>query len=67
MQEKLHIGFLLDEEWSAIQLTTAAGMCAAVDLHFSGQLPSKGFVKQEDINLKDFISNRFGKFYAVVE
>ncbi len=33
---------------SAIQITTAAGVCAMVDLHASGQLPASDFVRQED-------------------
>ncbi len=50
--------------WSAIQITTSAGICAMVDLLADGKLPAKGFVKQEDVNFDDFISNRFGKYYA---
>lgn len=50
--------------WSAIQITTSAGICAMVDLLAEGKLPAKGFVKQEDVNHKDFIENRFGKYYA---
>lgn len=49
---------------SAIQITTAAGICAMVDLHGAGKLPAKGFVRQEDANLADFLANRFGKYYA---
>ena len=50
--------------WSAIQLTTATAICAVVDLHNNGKLENKGFVKQEDIDFEDFISNRFGKVYG---
>ena len=49
---------------SAIQLTTAAGICAMVDLHANGQLPQRGFVRQEDAALDQFIANRFGRHYA---
>jgi saccharopine dehydrogenase-like NADP-dependent oxidoreductase len=49
--------------WSAIQITTAAGICAAVDLMRSGKLPRQGFVRQEDISLPDFLANRFGRYY----
>ena len=49
---------------SAIQLTTAASLCAVLDLLASGQLPTRGFVRQEDIALSDFLSNRFGAMYA---
>ena len=49
---------------SAIQATTAAGICAMVDLHREGKLPATGFVRQEDTDLDDFIANRFGRVYA---
>ncbi len=52
-----------DRHWSAIQLTTAAGVCSAVDLHLAGKLPSRGFVRQEDMAFEDFISNRFGRIF----
>ena len=51
------------EVWSAIQLTTAAGICTALDLHASGQLPETGFVRQEQVALDTFLSNRFGRQY----
>ena len=50
--------------WSAIQITTAAGICAVLDLLASGALPDRGFIKQEDILFEDFINNRFGRYYA---
>ena len=49
---------------SAIQITTAAGICTVLDLLASGRLPARGFVRQEDIALADFVSNRFGIAYA---
>ena len=48
---------------SAIQITTAAGICAAVDLFREGRLPQRGFVRQEEVALPDFLANRFGKAY----
>ena len=50
--------------WSAIQITTASGICAMLDLLRDGKLPQKGFVCQEDASFSDFISNRFGANYA---
>jgi len=50
--------------WSAIQITTAAGVCAMVDLLRAGKLPQRGFVRQEDADLKDVLANRFGRHYA---
>jgi saccharopine dehydrogenase-like NADP-dependent oxidoreductase len=52
---------------SAIQLTTAAGICAMVDLHREGRLPARGFVRQEDVRLADFLANRFGRYYEPSE
>ncbi|HLL17414.1 MAG TPA: saccharopine dehydrogenase NADP-binding domain-containing protein [Rubrivivax sp.] len=48
---------------SAIQITTAAGICAAVDLFREGRLPQHGFVRQEEVELPAFLANRFGAAY----
>ena len=48
---------------SAIQITTAAGICTAVDLFRTGRLPGAGFVGQEAIGLDAFLANRFGSAY----
>lgn len=48
---------------SAIQITTAAGICAAVDLFRAGHLPRTGFIRQEQVELPDFLANRFGRAY----
>jgi saccharopine dehydrogenase-like NADP-dependent oxidoreductase len=61
---KIYSGTFLGESCSAIQMTTAAAICAALDLHVSGQLPSRGFVRQEQVGLQDFLQNRFGKCYS---
>ncbi|WP_428389803.1 saccharopine dehydrogenase family protein [Mucisphaera sp.] len=63
---KIYHGEVEGEHWSAIQITTAAGICAVVDLHATGKLPSKGFVSQERVSLNDFIANRFGQYYDFV-
>jgi saccharopine dehydrogenase-like NADP-dependent oxidoreductase len=52
-----------DRQISAIQITTAAGICAAVDLFRSEKLPQSGFVAQECVKLPEFLANRFGKAY----
>jgi saccharopine dehydrogenase-like NADP-dependent oxidoreductase len=49
---------------SAIQITTAGAVCAVLDLLATGKLPSRGFIRQEDIPLADILGNRFGRFYA---
>jgi len=48
---------------SAIQITTAAGICAAVDLFREGALPQRGFIRQEQVALPSFLTNRFGAAY----
>ncbi len=53
-----------DEVWSAIQITTAAAICAALDLHVVGKLPNTGFVRQEQVDFGEFLANRFGKQYV---
>jgi saccharopine dehydrogenase-like NADP-dependent oxidoreductase len=63
---KIYHGVCFGEQWSAIQITTAGSLCAVVDLFFTGHLPNRGFVKQEQVNLNDFLSNRFGKCYDCV-
>jgi saccharopine dehydrogenase-like NADP-dependent oxidoreductase len=51
------------QDWTGIQITTAAGVCAVVDLLAQGKLADKGFVRQEDVRYEDFIKNRFGRYY----
>jgi saccharopine dehydrogenase-like NADP-dependent oxidoreductase len=55
-----HIG---GENWSAIQITTAAGICAVLDLHVNGRLPERGFLRQEQVDFDEFLANRFGRYY----
>jgi len=50
---------------SAIQITTAGGICAVLDLLRTGQLPQAGLIRQEDIALAPFLANRFGRVFAV--
>lgn len=50
--------------WSAIQVTTASGITAVVDLVLNGKGKYHGFVRQEDFRLLDVLENRFGKHYA---
>jgi len=50
--------------WTAIQITTAAGVCTMLDLLADGKLPQKGFVRNEDASYESFIANRFGAHFA---
>lgn len=48
---------------SAIQITTAASICTVLDLLHQGKIQQQGLVLQEQIDLKDFLANRFGQYY----
>jgi saccharopine dehydrogenase-like NADP-dependent oxidoreductase len=48
---------------SSIQITTATSVCAVLDLFRLGKLPTRGFVRQEDVGLQDFLDNQFGAPY----
>lgn len=50
--------------WSAIQVTTAAGITAVVDLVLNGKDRYHGFVAQEQFRLPEILANRFGHYYA---
>jgi saccharopine dehydrogenase-like NADP-dependent oxidoreductase len=51
-------------EWSAIQVSTASGVCAVVDLVLGEANEYKGLVLQEKFQLSDVLKNRFGCYYA---
>ena len=51
-------------EWSAIQVSTASGICAVVDLVMGNQDEYHGLILQEKFRLVDVLSNRFGQYYA---
>jgi saccharopine dehydrogenase-like NADP-dependent oxidoreductase len=50
--------------WSAIQVTTASGVCAVVDLVLEQPGRFRGFVRQEDFRLPEVLENRFGRRYG---
>ena len=62
---KVYAGEFRGRFCSAIQTTTATALRAVLDMHVAGRLPTQGFVKQEQVPLKDFLGNRFGCAYDV--
>jgi saccharopine dehydrogenase-like NADP-dependent oxidoreductase len=60
---KVYHGEVHGRALSAIQITTAAAACAVMDMHRTGQIAERGFVRQEQIPLADFLKNRFGTYY----
>lgn len=51
------------QSWRAISWTTAASICAVIEMVRSGALPQQGFLKQEDISLDDFLATKNGSLY----
>ena len=51
------------QQWRAISWTTAASLCAVIELVAKKKLPQKGFLKQEDIPFKDLLSTSYGKYF----
>lgn len=51
-------------EWSAIQVSTASGVCAVVDLVLGQANEYRGLILQEKFQLSSVLENRFGKYYA---
>jgi len=49
---------------TAIALTTAASVCATLELLVAGAVAGPGLVRQEQIPLELFLANRFGSVYA---
>lgn len=48
---------------SAISWTTAASVCAIVEMVHSGSVANKGFLKQETISLEAFLKTKNGRLY----
>jgi saccharopine dehydrogenase-like NADP-dependent oxidoreductase len=63
----IHATEIFGRVWPAIELTTAAGVCAMVDLHRLGRLPKTGFVRQEECALAEFNKSLFGLAYETPE
>ena len=57
-------GAIAGIEATGIQITTAAGICTVLDLLADGSITKRGFVRQEDITLEAFLTNRFGRAYS---
>jgi len=50
-------------EWRAISWTTAASIAAVIEMVAKGNLPSKGFIKQEEIPFKVFLETENGQLF----
>jgi saccharopine dehydrogenase-like NADP-dependent oxidoreductase len=61
---KIYPQLIAGRLWSAIQVSTAAGITAVVDLTLQHPGEYGGFVAQEQFRLGAILSNRFGRHYA---
>jgi saccharopine dehydrogenase-like NADP-dependent oxidoreductase len=61
--KKIYDAEINGQHWGAIQITTAAGICAVLSLHAEGKISQSGFLKQEDIDFNLFLQNEFGRLY----
>ena len=61
---KIYPQEILGRLWSAIQVTTAAGIAAVVDLVLARPDAYRGFVRQEQFRLPEVLANRFGAWYG---
>ena len=65
LQEKTYLRKIYgNDKLSAIQLTTASGVCSVLKMHLDGKMKGNGFIKQESLSWQDFLDNDFGKVYA---
>ena len=62
--KKIYPQTIAGKLWSAIQVTTACGICSVVDLVFENPSAYHGFVTQETFSLHQILENRFGQYYA---
>ena len=53
--------------WRAISWTTAASICSVVEMVAGGSLPSRGFIKQEEIPFDKFMATQNGAIYRKAE
>jgi len=49
--------------WRAISWTTAASLAAVIEMVDEGTLPSKGFLKQEEIPFNEFLATENGQYF----
>jgi len=61
--KKVYPEQIADLQWSAIQVTTASGICVVVDLVLQAKDQFRGMVLQERFTLQDVLNNRFGQCY----
>ncbi|WP_372683731.1 saccharopine dehydrogenase family protein, partial [Desulfosarcina sp.] len=51
------------KSWSAISWTTAASLCAIVEMVNNGSITSSGFIKQEMVSFEEFLKTDHGRLF----
>lgn len=66
MKQKVHRFYpkkIEGKMWRAISWTTAASVCAVVELVRDGNLPQSGFIKQEQVNYEELLNTKSGNLF----
>ncbi|PIQ95385.1 MAG: L-lysine dehydrogenase [Nitrospinae bacterium CG11_big_fil_rev_8_21_14_0_20_56_8] len=53
------------KEWKAIAWTTASSVCATITLVAEGKVKNRGFLKQEEISLEEFLGTPTGSNFSI--
>lgn len=61
--KKIYPQVICNLEWSAIQVSTASSLCVVMDIILAHPKKYHGFIDQNQIQLTDFMANRFSKYY----
>lgn len=62
--KKIYPGEILGKQWSAIQMGTASGVCAVLDIVLHHSSSYHGLILQESFSLHDILNNRFGQYFS---
>ena len=50
-------------KFSAIQITTASGVCSVLELYLQNKIKGQGLIPQESIDWDDFLKTKYGQIY----
>lgn len=64
LYKKYYPKTIAGKNWSAIQISSSAALCAIVDLVHQNPSNYQGVLLQENISLEAFLKNRFGQYLA---
>lgn len=62
LHQEIKLANINQTEYSAIQVCTAASLCAVIELWLNNKLPDTGFVKQESILLDQLLATHYGQY-----